>query len=837
MQHYTISLNGNWTVCPTPLTVEGEAGCREVPTTYEGWISALVPGEIHLDLMRAGQMEDPEISDNARRSRWPEEHAWWYRTTFEVSEEFLAHERQRLIFDGLDCHAQVFLNERLIGTACNAFIPHHFDVRGVLQAGSNDLLVRLTAGTELIEEREPLRELVADPVYEVRNFTKQRYLRKPQYQYGWDWNDPLPNIGIWRGVRLEGRSYVVIQDLRLDTVIQGKRVFLDGQVVLENLHPWAERPCRCEVVITPPEGDPVCQQVDISLPMGRTAIPLHMEIPDPQLWWPNEMGAQPLYTVRARVLHGDVEHDRLQQTIGLRTVEIDRAPLPDGSRFCIRVNGQEVFCRGGNWAPSDMIPARVSPERYETLVAEAKNAHFTMFRVNGVGYYEDEAFYEACDRAGLLLWQDFMFACMPYPDHDPDFRAAVKEEAEAVVRRLRHHPSLAIWCGSNECLWLNREGEDPYTLGGLHLFGQVLPDTCRQLDPARPYWPSSPSGGDEPNDENAGNCHWWGPFGMHPEVNRRIRHEVVDECRARFVSEYGIIGPPHLHSVQEYLKPEEQSREALTWKIHTNTFERGTVAEGIRYHYGPPEGLSLPEYLLYGQLYQALLQGGAMEALRFRKGDPEAECWGALIWSYNDCWGEVGWSVLDHYLRRKVSYYWLRRACTPVKVIVRPREGNLVTRIVNDTRQAYEAKIQYGWFQVDGRDQKLTAQAVSLPANSMVEVARATVPEGLSPREWIYGAVLTGDGFPENQAIWLMVPYRELALSEPRLFMTMGGNVLEVISSVFCHAVHLDDGGRAVVSDNYFDVLPGVPRRITATSPIPAPFQAVLPLTSDLSLA
>jgi beta-mannosidase len=806
----TISLNGIWAVAPTSL-----AGTVAEATE---WLEAAVPGEVHLDLVRAGRMDDPAVSDHARSSgRWPEEHAWWYRTTITVDDAFLAHERQELVFDGLDCFAQVYLNETLVGTACNAFVGHRFGVRNVLRAGENTLVVRLTAGTELVQDKPHLGNWFSD-IYTVRNFTMQRFLRKPQYQYGWDWNDPLPTIGIWREARLEGRSGADFAELRLDTVIEDEAVALVGQAVLENLHPWEERRCVLALTLEPPEGAPITQETALLLPMGKSAAPLRLEVPDPRLWWPNGMGEQPLYRLTGRLLIDGETCDVAAQTIGLRTVAIDRAPLADGTRFCICVNGVETFCRGGNLAPPDMIPARVTPERWERLVAEAREAHFTMFRVNGVGYYPDDAFFEACDRAGILLWQDFTFACMTYPD-DAEFRTVVDAETRKVVSRLRHHPSLAVWCGCNESIWLNSGGKDPYTLGGITLFGQVLPDVCRQLDPVRPYWPCSPFGGAEPNSENAGNCHWWFPFFMNPEVDRCIRHETVDECRARFVSEYGIIGPPHLDSVHDYLHPEEMHRESLAFRIHTNTFERGIVAAGIRHHYGDPDGLALPEYLLYGQMFQALLQGGAMEALRFRKGDLDAECWGALIWSYNDCWGEMGWSVIDHYLRRKASYYWLRRACAPVKVIVRPRGEALVTRIVNDTRQAYDAEVRHGWFRVDGRDQRLEITGLRIPANGMVEVARAPLPADLAPEAWIYGAVLAGDGFAGDQATWLRAPVRELALADPALTVTPVDGGVEVSSPVFCHAVHGEDGGHGVFSDNWFDLLPGVPRRILGAVP------------------
>ncbi len=803
----TISLDGIWSVQRTALTLDGEAGLREAPA---GGMAAAVPGEIHLDLLRTGQMADPEIGDNARREgRWPEEHAWWYRTAFTLDDVFVAHERQEIVFDGLDCTAQVFLNGQLIGAACNAFVGHRFDIRGFAQAGENTLIVRLTAGTELIADQPPTGSIAGDPIYAPRVFGIQRSLRKPQYQFGWDWNDPLPTVGIWRGVRLEGRSGVAIHELRLDTELVGEAVSLVGQVVLENLHPWTEREVTVVLEITPPDGAPIRAELTRTLPMGRTAHPLRIAIPDPQLWWPNGMGAQPLYALTARVLFDGAECDRTKQTLGLRTVVIDRALLPDGSRFCIRVNGEEVFCRGGNWAPPDMIPARVTPERWQVLVAEARNAHFTMFRVNGVGYYPDDAFFDACDRAGILLWQDFTFACMTYPDGDPAFRAAVAEEAETVVRRLRHHPSLALWCGCNESIWLNSGGQDPFTLGGRHLFGKILPDTCRRLDPVRPYWPCSPCGGEHPNCENSGNTHWWGPY-MDQDLSKRQRLDIADECRARFVSEYGIIGPPVLESIRQYLPPEEQVVGSTSWRIHTNTFEIGSVAEGIRAHYRDPEGLALKDYLHYGQLYQAQAHGHAMEAMRFRKGDPDAECWGALIWSYNDCWGEMGWSVIDHYLRRKISYYWLRRACKPMKILVRPRGETLVTRIVNDTRLAYDAWVHYGWFRLDGADRRLEERQVRIPANGMLEITRATTPPDLEPCEWLYAAVLRGPELPDDQALWLPAPIRALSLPAPQVEITPWEDGWSAVSPVFCHAVQLDDDA----GDNYIDLLPGVAQRI-----------------------
>ncbi|MBM3473338.1 MAG: hypothetical protein FJX75_08735 [Armatimonadetes bacterium] len=837
----TISLDGKWAVRPEAFDCAGVAGLARVLAARDGWLDATVPGEVHLDLMRAGQMPDPVIGANAPDCRWPETRSWWFRVEFEVRPDFLPYERQQLVFDGLDLYAQVFVNGELIGEAANAFVPAVFDAKPYLVEGPNELVVRLTAGSELAADATPAGQgqapqpntaadgSIPNPVPEGdpgrgRMWPGKKWLRKPQFTYGWDWVDALPNIGIWRGVRLEGRSLAVIDDIRLDTVLDGDRAFLELEAVVENLHAWAERRCVLTLTISSPgDGPSIAREYDLDAPPGRTVVRDRIEVPDPQLWWPNGMGEQPLYAVRACVTDAEgVVCDERRFHIGLRTVEIDRTRLAEGSRFCFRVNGQEVFCRGGNIGPQDAILARVTDEKYETLVSEARDANLNMVRINGCSIYEAPAFYDACDRMGILVWQDFMLTCTTYPEQDPKFRDAVEAEARSIVPALRHHPSIALWCGNNECTWgfrdwWNPDKSQPLDLGGQVLYNQILPDVCRQLDPRRPYWPSSPAGGEDPNDELTGDCHWWHPFFMNPDMDRRIRHEVFDECRSRFVSEYGVIGPPHLDTLRECLGTQEPEPGTEAWRIHTNLFEKDTVPAAIRLHYADPEALSVPEYVLCGQMFQALIHGHAMEAQRFRKHDPHDDCAGALIWSYSDCWGETGWSVLDYYLRRKAGYYALRRACAPLKVIVRRRGDALVTRVVNDTLSPASATVETGWWRLDGSDREVTTRAIQAPANDMVGVASAPLDaDGHDPREWLYAAVVRGpDGEPLDQSVWIVAPHRELALPDPQIEVADAGNGwLEVSSPVYCHAVHVEDHGREVLSDNWFDLVPGVPVRL-----------------------
>jgi len=821
-----VRLDGKWQVRDAPLSCKGVQGLKRIMRTASDWISARVPGEVHLDLMAAGRMEEPLVSLNARKCRWVEKRSWWYVKTFRVPGAVLRHERQQLVFEGLDLYAQVFLNGQLLGETKNAFVPHAFDVRHHLKAGENTLAVRITAGAELAPKALRPKAGNANKVYGRRQaFSGISHLRKPQFTYGWDWVDALPNIGIWRGVRLEADSGIVLHDLSVNTRIQGKRVYLDVCAVVENLHPWQERTGEVTIAITPPAGKAVRRRLPLRAPVGRSAVECEIEIAKPQLWWPNGMGDQPLYRASVEVLAESAVCDRREMQVGLRTVDFCRTPLRSGgSRFCIRVNGKEVFCKGGNWIPADAILARVTPKKYETLVAEAKNANMNMLRVWGGGIYESPAFYEACDRAGILVWQDFMFACALYPDENPEFRHLVRTEAETIIRQLRHHPCIALWCGNNENIWGFADwwnpgrdvGDKDLRIGGSVVYNQILSDACRTLDPARPYWPSSPFGGDSPNCETDGDCHWWMPFTMNPDINRRISHEVFDECRSRFVSEYGVIGPCHPDSVKEYLKPEERHPDSRAWKEHTNTFERSTIPAALTRHYADPSGLDIPTRTLFAQLFQASMYGRTIEALRFRKNDPADDCQGALIWMYNDCWGETGWTPIDYYLRRKPSYYWIRNACAPVKAIVRRRENALVTRVVNDTLQARKVEVHYGWMRVDGSDVRMRAKALSLDANGAREVSREPIPTPatLDPHEWIYTAYLAGDDVDMGPSIWLLAPYRELAAVEPEVLITKRRREIRMVSRGFCHAVHCEDGGRPRLSDNYFDLLPGIPKTI-----------------------
>lgn len=822
-----LPLNGKWKVKDEKLSCRGMDGLHTVMKIDSGWMSAIVPGEIHLDLMRAGRLDEPLVSLNAKKSRWPEKRSWWFMRSFKVPAYYLAYERQQLVFEGLDLYAQIFLNGIFIGESKNAFVPQRFDVRHIINKGVNKLMVRLTSGAELVPKVLRPQKGEKKEVYGGRmKFPGISHLRKPQFTYGWDWVDSLPNIGIWRGVYFEAYSNIVLHDIRINTDIRDQNVFLRICAVVENIHPWSERKGEMKLMITPPVGKSINHSINFSAQVGRSYVNCCLKIPNAKLWWPNGMGEQPLYRVAVSIIYDNKICDQRELDIGLRTVSLKRSDiLSGGSHFCIQVNGQDVFCKGANWIPADAIIARVSTNKYETLISDAKNANINMLRVWGGGIYESPDFYNACDRLGILVWQDFMFACSEYPDNNREFCALVREEAEKAVMLLRHHPSIVLWCGNNENVWAFAEwwNKDKDTvdkdlkIGGSIIYNQILPDVCYALDPERPYWPSSPLGGEQPNSELDGDCHWWNQFTMNEDINRRISHEVFDECKSRFVSEYGVIGPCHISSIKEYLNSSELDVDSLAWREHTNTFEKDTIPSAICMHYADPDKLSVQNYIYYGQMFQAFMYGNTIEALRFRKNDPHDDCQGALIWMYNDCWGETGWTPIDYYLRRKASYYWIRHANMPLKAIVRRRGNQLVTRVVNDALKETKLTVHYGWMRVDGSESRVQIKAVSIDANSMIEITREVIPNSkrMDHHEWIYVAYLSGKAIKElSPSVWLLVPYRDLAIPDSDISIVVKGSTFELVSKTFCHGVNLNDNGKNIFSDNYFDLIPGVPKPV-----------------------
>lgn len=820
-------LNRDWRVTFEDLSC-GPAEAYRIMRKPDGWLPvAALPCDIRMPLIEQGIIPEPLVADHCFSCEWTETKSWWFATSFAVPAGLLSRERIRLRMESLDAEADVWLNSVHLGHHRSAFYPFAPEVKAYLTDGTNELLVRVTSGLEYVSERDTA--LTAGTLAAMENEAvgkrgdeRRANVRKAQFSFGWDWGPRLATCGIAGNVWLEAEDTIHIRSVSVVTLAVRPHARLRFEVEAENLHAFKTRETSVSIAISRPDGAPVAElRDDVCLRSGINYMTFETELRDAALWWPNGMGEQPLYAVRTELVSGEARASYPEFKLGIRTISIltDKVTSSGAEperRFSFEVNGVPVFCKGGNWIPADSVVARVSDEKYDTLVREAREANFNMLRIWGGGIYERDVFYEKCDEYGILIWHDFMFSCGKYPDHLDWFREEVSQEIDYQTRRLRNHASLALWCGNNENHWGFADwwtaSRHPHFYGGAVIYNEIAPRLVRRNCPHIPYWNSSPYGGEQPNGNAMGDRHHWHDGMMNPDMERRITPEIYDEVQAKFVSEYGYIGPCSLSGMETYFGGKPIDMNSRIWSLHTNTFEKDTVRAGIRKHYADCEHLTLDQYLLYAGMCQSVMYGYSLESIRSKPF-----CAGALFWMYNDCWGEVGWTIIDYYMNRKPSYYAVKRAFAPLKLIVRERAGMVEVTAVNETDTPLREALECGFVSFDGSMRLTVRTEVAIPARFRGVVHRfakqnrtgglhVAIPT-LNAERMQPGALRPGDT-------------RTLALPEAnvRVIGTQrDGDRLTVAlrADSFAHAVHFELPDRIRLSDHYFDMLPGEMRTIT----------------------
>lgn len=814
-----LNLNGNWQLHDDLLAFDLDQA-RRVELQAEGWMDQPVPGDIHQGLISAGKIQEPLLGMNSYACEWTEKRSWWFRRDFEITQSFLDADVCELELNGLDSAAEIFLNGTHIGSQPSAFYPFVKDVRAWLRVGENRLLVRLSAGVENVSEAD-VDSLIVRTNTEAVNGRPERgdwrraFVRKPQYTWGWDWSPRVPTTAIGGDVRLCALSGALIRDVSLRPLHHGQDILLQAALVVEGLHYYKTLQGTLWLRVTAPDGR-VFQASSgrVLLRSGYNALDLAVLIADAQLWWPNDLGQPNLHRIEA-VLETDAGREEFPAfDYGIRFLELETSP-----DFALHVNGKKIFCKGADWIPTDTVYARADAGRYAHLVGEARAANFNMLRVWGGGLYEPEIFYQACDREGILLWHDFMFACTPYPDHLAWFREQVRLEAEHQTRRLARHACMGLWCGSNENNWGFDEWWRDQTRGGAWIYNSLLPEIVRRNDPGVPYWNGSPYGGDHPNCAEVGDRHHWGDGMMNPEMERRIRPEIYDEVDSRFISEFGYVGACSKETTLQYLDGQPAEETGAAWQHHTNTFEKFTVRAGIKKHYIDPENLDLEHYLLYSGLTQGLMYGYSLDSMR-----ANPRCGGGLFWMFADCWGEVGWTIVDAFMRRKPSFYFVRRSFAPLRLVLRPAGADKIrVMVINDTPHEQVFDLEYGYVRLDGREADLDRTQVRVPALARVEAMQFN-RGGRSELEGVWLARVVGS---EMQAsLFRAVDFRQLQYPpvqvEWKLETGPEGAVVELHSATYAHAVHLDLPEGVLPADNYVDLLPGEKRRIALSAALPS---------------
>lgn len=731
-----------------------------------GWLPATVPGTVHQDLLAAGRIPDPFVGLHERDVQWIGERDWLYRCRFTVPADSLSAPAVDLCLDGLDTVATIWLNGRQLLQCDNMFIPLRVSVTALLQAGENELRILFGSAPSVGRARE-----AEHGPRQVWNGDASRvYVRKAQYHWGWDWGPCLLTAGPWKPIRLEAYAARIV-DLHASPQVTG-----DGRQAII--------PVTAEIATAggPPDGlrlrlrlfSPSGEHVDEALLLADADALQHTFVVEaPRLWWPRSYGDQPMYRLTATVERDDVPLDRRETRLGLRHLRLAQEPLSDapGTSFVFVVNGVPLFCGGANWIPADSFLPRIGEDRYRALLQQAADANMTMLRVWGGGIYEIDAFYDICDDLGLLVWQDFMFACGMYPAH-PAFQASVREEAEATVRRLRQHPCIVLWCGNNEDYQVAESAHvfDPTDQRDLAtsafparaLYERLLPEVCARLDPDRPYWPASPYGGSPVNDPTVGDRHvwdiWHGSMAEYREYGRYA---------GRFVSEFGMQALPDGETIRAFAPPDERYGQSETIEFHNKA---GGGARRLAVYLADTvrAPIDFPDYLYATQLVQAEALATAIRDWRRRWRGPGREgTAGALIWQLEDCWPGVSWAIIDYFERPKPSFYAVRRALARVALgVALTADSSIAVWAVNGTLEIVRAQLELASWSLAGELLGREQHDVTLAPNQATDLA--TAPDFHRPPRVLAARLLADGAVLAREALW-PEPFKYLTFLDPEL--------------------------------------------------------------------
>jgi beta-mannosidase len=663
-------------------------------TLHEGWtvscepgapvavddIPASVPGVVHTDLLAADLIDDPYMDEAERELAWIGRTDWTYRTVFDADD--LDGHAVDLVFDGLDTVARVSLNGVVLGETANMHRRYRFDVRDAVREGPNELEVAFTAPYTYAEAQRDRLGDRPNAYPEPGNF-----IRKAACNFGWDWGPNLAGAGIWRPVRLE-----TWHTARLDEVVP--RVAVEGSTGVVELAVRLEKAADTDVALVCTVGS---HQATAHLPAGVDTANVRVEVPDPQLWWPHDRGAQPLYDAAVTVRAGDEDLDAWTGRIGFRTAELDTAPDDEGRPYTLVINGEPVWVKGVNWIPDEALFSRIDPARIERRLRQAIAAGVNYIRVWGGGVYESEDFYRLCDELGLLVAQDFPFACAAYPEEEP-FWSEVEAEARDNLARLAPHPSLVTWTGNNENIWGWHDWDWQRRLGdrtwGAGYYHDLLPKLVAEVDGTRPYWPGSPYSGDRerhPNEQAHASVHIWDVW--NDEDYTRYR-----DWRPRFVAEFGYQAPPTWATVRRMVNDEPLQAESPAMLWHQKAADgQGKLQRGLDAHLPPVRDFD--DWLYFTQVNQARAIRLGIE--HFRSLHPY--CTGSVVWQLNDCWPVTSWAAIDGEERLKPLWYALKDAYADRTVTFQPDGDGLKLVALNDTAEPWTGDVGFWKCSAEGR--------------------------------------------------------------------------------------------------------------------------------------
>ena len=808
------TLHSDWTFCQVGDTL---------------WSDAKVPGTIHQDLLNHNRIPNPFYGMNEEAVQWVENEDWMYRTSFVVTEEQLNRDAAVLELDGLDTYADVFLNGALILRSDNMFVGHKVPVKSVLRKGENRLLIRFRSA---VKEALPQWETNGFDYPADNDHSSKRvsiYTRKAPYSYGWDWGIRLATCGIWRPVRLVFSDVARIEDYYVrQASVSASKADVDNRLEITNV---TSQPVSAllKVAYHYTANDTKEVQKQIELRPGENTVSLPVMIDNPHLWMPNGWGEPLLYKFTASVSVDGVEVASQERQVGLRSIRVVMEDDEHGKSFYFEVNGHPMFAKGANFIPDDALLPNVTPERYKRILEDVKAANMNMLRVWGGGIYEDDKFYDEADRNGILIWQDFLFACTTYP-HDPLFLKRVEAEAEYNIKRLRGHASLAMWCGNNEIYegvrywgWKNKYTSEAFAemnRGYDVLFRQLLPDIVKRFDSDRFYMHGSPyeANWGRPESWKIADSHNWGTwYGRKP-------FESFDSEIPRFMSEYGFQAFPEMKTIRTFAEEKDFELESPVMNAHQKaTIGNALIKQTMGLYYKVPAKF---EDLVYVGL---VLQGQGMRhgIEAHRRNRPY--CMGSLFWQLNDSWPVVSWSSIDYYGNWKAMQYQSQRAFAPVLINAIKEGDDLCVYLISDELQDRDdVRLTVELMDFDGKSHGKWTQNGKLTANTSMLFLKKRVDEFLSKQDaatsFLRFTLKAKNGAALADEVFYFAYPKDQKLPEARIETSVKkrGEAIEMTlkTDKLARDIFIEVPVQGVrFSDNFFDLLPGQRKKITITSP------------------
>lgn len=797
------------------------------------WLPATVPGTVHTDLLNNNVIEDPYFRTNEKDLQWIDKVSWEYKTNFTIEDSTFDKEKIELVFNGLDTYADIYLNKTKILSANNMFRTWRVDARKYLNRGRNELHIvfhsPIKKGLEAYE-KFGLPLPANNDQSENGGLGKNKvsvHTRKAGYHYGWDWGPRFVTSGIWRSIEINAWNTAQIDNSYVYTEsISNKVAELNTQTTIKTL-----KEANYTLVVKF-NGEKVSETTQF-LKIGTHNISTAFTINNPKLWWPVGMGDAYMYTVTKELfLNGDLIDSKELKT-GVRTVKLVQEEDKDkkGRSFYFKVNGIPVFAKGANYIPNDLFLPRVTKNDYENVLNSAVEANMNMLRVWGGGIYENDEFYNMCNEKGIMIWQDFMFACSMYPD-TPDLLDNIREEAIDNIKRLRNHPSIVLWCGNNEIEVAWSEYDHSRGWGGWRksypreqqnkiwatyekIFHDILPKVVTEYTSNIDYWKSSPSAGPEQvatDNTTSGDIHYWGVWhGLHPisDFNNHV---------GRFMSEYGFQSFPEFSTVKKYTIDSDWDIESEVMAAHQRSgIGNLRIKQYMEDHYKKPKDFE--SFLYVSQLLQAKAIKEALEV--HRRSMPY--CMGSLYWQLNDCWPVASWSSMDYYKNWKAQQYMAKKAFEPIHVSPEITKKSINFYVISDKLKAVKARLEVKLMNVDGKTYTSFDKNIKVAPNTS-KIYHSELLKKLLNNIDKSEVVLLSKIIIENDVVSENINYfvepKDLRLKNSTIQKELktnkqGNTVLVLSSNTLAKDVFITVERVSIkLSDNYFDLLPNIKKEI-----------------------